>query len=74
MPLAPRNDYYVVTSRTGDNPVRWNWEIRRKSMPLGIRLTDSGFQSETAAQFAGNKALTDFLAELAKEENRLPRR
>jgi hypothetical protein len=66
-------DYYVVTSRRGEHPERWSWEIRRKSKPLGIRLTGEGFQSNAAAQFAGKKALKDFLDELSKEERRSPK-
>ena len=66
----PINDYYVVTSRRGQNPDRWSWEIRRKSKPLGIKMTGDGLQSEMAAQFAGKQALSEFLAELSKEEKR----
>jgi hypothetical protein len=65
------NDYYVFTSRRGDNPERWSWEIRRKSKPLGVKLTADGFQSDAAAQFAGKKALEDFLNNLSKEERRI---
>ena len=65
------NDYYLITSRTGEHPERWSWEIRRKSKPLGIKMTADGFQSNSAAQFAGKKALKDFLTELAKEHKRL---
>ena len=65
------NNYYVITSRYGDNPERWRWEIRRKSIPLGIKLIADGFQSETAAKFAGNRALDEFLSELSKEERRV---
>jgi hypothetical protein len=46
---------------------RWSWEIRRKSKPLGIKMTGDGFQSEMAAQFAGKRALADFLSDLSKE-------
>jgi hypothetical protein len=46
------------------------WEIRRKSKPLGVKLTGNGYQSESAAQFAGRRALTELLAGLAKEERR----
>jgi hypothetical protein len=63
-----RHDYYVFTSRRGDYPERWSWEIRRKSKPLGVKLTADGFQSDVAAQFAGKRALEDFLCELSKEE------
>ena len=67
------NDYYVVTSRRREQVERWSWEIRRKSKPLGIRFSADGFQSEGAAQFAGKKALEDFLIELSKEERRSPK-
>ena len=67
MPINP-NDYYVITSRRGEYPDRWSWEIRRKSKPLGIKMTVDGFQSEMAAQFAGKSALAEFLSELSKEE------
>jgi flavin reductase (DIM6/NTAB) family NADH-FMN oxidoreductase RutF len=63
-------DYYVVTSRTGERPDRWSWEILRKSNSLGIKMTGDGFQSEMAAQFAGKRALADFMSELLKEEKR----
>jgi hypothetical protein len=64
------NDYYVVTSRRGQQPERWSWEILRKSKPLGIKMTGDGYQSDTAAQFAAKQALAEFLAELSKEEKR----
>jgi hypothetical protein len=62
------HDYYVITSRRGEHPDRWGWEIRRKSQPLGIKMVGDGYQSDSAAQFAGKKALADFLLDLAKEE------
>jgi hypothetical protein len=64
-------DYDVVTSRYGNYPERWSWEIRRKSTPLGIKMTEDGFQSKMAAEFAGKRALADFLSDLSKEEKRL---
>ena len=63
-------DYYLVTSRQGENPERWSWEIRRTSKPLGITLSGDGFQSDSAAKFAGKRALDEFLSDLAKEERR----
>ena len=65
------NDYYVLMSRRGDNPERWSWEMRRKSKPLGVKLTADGFQSDASAQFAGKIALEDFLNDLSKEERRI---
>jgi Protein of unknown function (DUF3622) len=67
----PINDYSVITSRRSQSPERWSWEIRRKSKPLGIKMTGDGFQSDAAAQFAGKQALAEFLADLSKEEKRL---
>ena len=64
------NDYYDITSRRGGHPDRWSWEIRRKSKPLGIKMTGDGYQSDTAAQFAGKQALAVFLTDLANEEKR----
>ena len=64
------DDYYVITSRRGQFPDRWGWEIRRKSKPLGIKMVGDGYQSDSAAQFAGKQALADFLLDLAKEEKR----
>jgi hypothetical protein len=69
----PISDYYVVTSRRGEYPDRWSWEIRRKSKPLGVKMTGDGFQSDMAAQFAGKRALADFLSDLAKEDKRAPK-
>jgi hypothetical protein len=69
MPINP-NDYYVVTSRRGEHPDRWSWEIRRKSEPLGIKMTGDEYQSDQAAEFAGKRALVGLLLDLAQEEKR----
>ena len=65
-----RDDYYVITFRRGEYPDRWSWEIRRKSKPLGIKMITDGFQSQMAADFAGKRALANFLVDLLKEERR----
>ena len=70
MATDPINDYYVITSLRVGHPDRWSWEICRKSKPLGIKMIGDGFQSEMAAQFAGKRALADFLSDLSKEEKR----
>jgi hypothetical protein len=64
------HDYYVVTSRQAQHPDRWSLEIRRKSKLLGVKMTGDGHQSDSAAQFAGKRALADFLSDLSKEEKR----
>ena len=63
-------EYYLITSQSSERPERWSWEIRRRSTPLGVKLTADGFQSEAAAKFAGKRALDEFLFELSKEESR----
>jgi hypothetical protein len=64
------NDYYVITSKRGEHPDGWSWEIRRRSKPLGVKLMAHGFQSDSAAQVAGKRALDEFLSEVSKEEQR----
>jgi hypothetical protein len=70
MATHPTNDYYVLTSRCGEHLDRWSWEIRRKSKPLGIKMTADGYQSETVARSAAKQALADFLSDLSREEKR----
>lgn len=62
--------YYVFTACRGEQRNAWFWEIRRHSVPMGVRLTDSGMQSEQAAMVAGTRALDEFLAALDREERR----
>jgi hypothetical protein len=61
-------DYYVFASRRGEHPGRWSWEIRRKSKPLGVRLTANGFLTEAAALSAGKQELDALLSDMFKEE------
>jgi hypothetical protein len=63
-------DYYVFATRLGERPERWGWEIRRRSQPLGIKIHEDGFQSRMAAEFAGKRALANFLSDLSQEEKR----
>ena len=64
--INPSRDYYVVTKAHG-NPPAWMWEIQRRSGPLGIRIYSDGFESEAVAKVLGEKALRQFLEDLAKE-------
>jgi hypothetical protein len=68
--VMSNNDYYVITSKRGEHPDGWSWEIRRRSKPLGVKLMAHGFQSNAAAQVAGKRALAEFLSALSKEERR----
>jgi hypothetical protein len=66
--MATEPDYYIAVLEA-DAAFRWRWELRRRS-PMGVKIGGSGYQSQTAAEFAGKRVLEDFLVALAKEERR----
>ena len=68
--MATEPDYYIVTFDTDRGPFPWAWELRRRSKPMGVRIREKGYQSQTAAEFAGKRALAQFLEALAREERR----
>jgi hypothetical protein len=68
--MATTPDYYIFTFQTDQRPFPWRWEIRRHSRPMGVKLGSGGYQSQSAAEFAGKNALDRFLSELAQEERR----
>jgi hypothetical protein len=67
--MATEPDYYIAVLEA-DGPFRWRWELRRRSSPMGVKIGGSGYQSQTAAEFAGKQVLEDFLMALTKEERR----
>jgi hypothetical protein len=66
--MATEPDYYIVTFDTGARPQPWRWELRRHSSPMGVIVGRSGYQSQASADYAGKRALEEFLEALAKEE------
>jgi len=70
--MATEPDYYIVTFDTDRWPYPWAWELRRRGRPMGVRVGSSGYQSQTAAEYAGKRALEDFLRAIAEEERRRP--
>lgn len=68
--MATEPDYYIETIDTGARPHPWRWELRRRSSPMGVKIGAAGFQSQMAAEYAGEQALTRFLEDLAKEARR----
>lgn len=70
--MATTPDFYIEVVDTGERPHPWRWELRRRSVPMGVRFGATGFQSRAAAEYAGNRALERFLAELSREERRKP--
>jgi hypothetical protein len=65
--MAAEPDFYTATFETGERPYPWNWELRRRSRPMAVRVGRNGYQSRTAAEYAGNRALQEFLEALARE-------
>ena len=68
--MATEPDYYIATFDTDQGTHPWAWELRRRSSPMGVRMRGTGYQSRTAAEFAGKRALSDFLTGLVAEERR----
>jgi hypothetical protein len=66
-----QSDYFLFIAEDGSKRNRWSWEIRRKSKPMGAKVSETGFQSRQAAEFSGGRALSEFLIELSREEKRL---
>jgi allophanate hydrolase subunit 2 len=59
-------DYYVIIA-SGESRLNWRWEIKRRSEPMGVRLTGDSYSSQKAAEEAGRHALAEFLAAIAYE-------
>jgi hypothetical protein len=66
--MATEPDYYIVAIDTGRSPMRWRWELRRHSTPMGVIVGRSGYQSQASAEYAGKLELESFLTALAREE------
>jgi hypothetical protein len=62
-------DYHVVTI-SDDCRSTWRWEIKRRSEPMGVKLTGDGYPSQRAAEESGKRALAEFLAAFTSEERR----
>jgi hypothetical protein len=65
-----KSDYCIVTFQMNSDPQSWHWEIRRCRNPMGVRVTEGGYQTQRAAEYAGKRELAKFLDLLAKEERR----
>jgi hypothetical protein len=68
--MAKEPDYYIVTYEMDQRRYPWCWEIRRRSNPMGVKIAGDGYQSQAAAEYAGNMELARFLEALAFEEKR----
>jgi hypothetical protein len=63
------NEYFVSITR-GGQPPQWQWEIKRRPKPLGVRIYATGFKSEKAAKLAGEKALRELLDGIVREQSK----
>jgi hypothetical protein len=60
--------YFLTVTRRGPAQT-WKWQIHRRVKPLAVKLYEDGFKSEVAARRAGEKALREFLRDLAQEQD-----
>ena len=58
------SNYYVSVRSVGNSDITWEWQILRRSKPMGIKLNGGGYKSETAARRAGSKALNELVTGL----------
>jgi len=68
--MIKRSDYYLVTFTMNERPPTWAWEIKAPRQAMDFRYTGSGFESQAAAEMAGNRKLKEFQEALAIEEKR----
>jgi hypothetical protein len=62
-------DFYIATI-SDESRFAWRWEIKRRSMPMGVKLVGDGYPSQRAAEEAGRHALANFLSALTSEVRR----
>ena len=63
----PLNDYFVITklAEPRTRPIRWTWQIRRRSEPLGgVEFDGDEYATAQDAKLAGETALKDLLHNL----------
>jgi hypothetical protein len=60
------DDYFVIIKRfrpyRTSNHAGWTWEVRRRSMPMGVKYRGVQYASPDDARLAGETALKDFLS------------
>ena len=65
-----RPSYFIFVSDAGTRPYPWKWQLHRSGEPMGVKLSEGGFISRSAAELAGTRALQQFLELLDQEEKR----
>jgi hypothetical protein len=66
--VEPLAEYFVITKlvRPGTLPIRWTWEIQRRSMPLGVKYDGEEYATAQDARLAGEKVLSELLHDLSQ--------
>ena len=41
-----QSDYFLFIAEDGNKPNRWSWEIRRKSKPMGAKVSEQVFNPD----------------------------
>jgi hypothetical protein len=67
--MAKPHGYHVVIVSSGNDQTEWEWEICRGDQPLGARLREGKYKSQSTAELAGRVALSEFLELLDKEKD-----
>jgi hypothetical protein len=62
------HNYFLTVTRRGKAHT-WRWQIHRRGKPLAVKLYEDGFASEIAARRAGEKALSELLNGIAREQD-----
>lgn len=60
------SNYYISVRSVGNGDITWEWQILRRTKPMGIKLYGGGYKSQTAARRAGSKALNELLIGLGQ--------
>ena len=60
------SDYYVSVRSVGNSDITWEWQILRRSKPMGIKLKGGGYNSQNTARKAGSKALNELVIGLGQ--------
>src|SRR5262249_44701798 len=61
--MATRPIYYIVCFNTGEKPYPWAWELKRTGEPMGVRISERGYQSKTEAEHAGENSIKKVLGD-----------
>lgn len=68
--MTTASEYYIATFENCGGAFNWRWELRRHSSPMGVKLGAGGYQTQAAAERAGQEALATLLQKIELEARR----